>query len=184
MPSICPQCANPLEQDFGVATCSQCAAVLFIDLDGNASLSTSSPAEAPASFTEEIADQNLDVPNFDPAIQELPSEVEPEPVPMVQEQAFEENPEVEVFQFNDSDPAQGPMSYSVIVAKIDTKELRKQILEAINDPKFGWDPREVMKSVQSGVLHFNDLNPVKASVLVQKLRDLPIEISWTQNVYK
>ena len=181
MPTVCPQCASPVEQDFGVATCSQCAAVLFIDLDGNASLSETSGA-SPVSFQEEIVAQDLDVPNYDPAIQELPPE--PETEPMVEPEPMEDIPEGEVFQFNDTDPAQGPMSYSVIVAKIDTKELRNQILEAINDPKFGWDPREVMKSVQAGVLHFNDLNPVKASVLVQKLRDLPIEISWTQNVYK
>jgi hypothetical protein len=174
MSTVCPQCASPVEQDFGVATCGQCAAVLFIDLDGNASLS-----ESPVSTSVAFHEESPDVPFLDPVEQDLPQE------PLI-EQALAPEPasEVEVFQFVDSDPAQGPMSYSVIVGKIDTKELRNQILEAINDPKFGWDPREVMKSVQAGVLHFNDLNPVKASVLVQKLRDLPIEISWTQNVYK
>jgi uncharacterized Zn finger protein (UPF0148 family) len=189
MAAICPQCGNPLDQDFGVATCSQCAAVLFVDLDGNANLSDASQV---AEANSEPQD-NQEEPQFESILNEpAPDQFRPEEpsfdapiVEVAEEFSPAEVPDSEpVIEYRDTDQAQGPMSYSVIVGKIDTKEIRIQVLDAINDPKFGWDPREVMKGIRDGVLHLNDLNPVKASVLVQKLKDLPVEINWTQNVYR
>jgi hypothetical protein len=89
----------------------------------------------------------------------------------------------DVSEFSNSDQAFGPLSYSVMIDAIDTKEVRQQLAEALNDAKFQWDAKELLKQIKMGRLLLENLNPVKASVLIHRLQDVPVKVSWTQNVY-
>lgn len=89
----------------------------------------------------------------------------------------------EVSEFSNSDQAFGPLSYSVMIDAIDTKEVRQLLAEALNDAKFQWDAKELLKQIKMGRLLLENLNPVKASVLIHRLQDVPVKVSWTQNVY-
>lgn len=211
MSPVCPQCGNSLDQDFGVVTCSKCQSVLFVDMDGNAT-TTSADVDSPPSEYQEAApspdnwlqDQSPESepePELEPEpIADLEPEFEPiaespvestdgeeeQPVPESDpygEPEYNPNDLSEVSQFANSDQAFGALSYSVIIENIDTKEMRQLLLEALSDSKFAWDPKELMKQVKMGRLQLEDLNPVKASVLVQKLQDLPMKVSWVQNVF-
>lgn len=235
MSATCPKCGNSIEQDFGVAACTNCEAVLFIDMDGNAQLAEEAPAEiepplglelspsemattispmpafdpAPV-FEEPSANLEASVVEMEPVVMEtfsdpepsdLPPEVfEPEPIPeaSIQEntQALEMAPITEEQKqslaeiepegtgiFESTEQVLGGLSYSVTIKNIDTKEIRKQMLEALDDSRFQWDPREVLKTVKAGTLELKNLNPVKASVVVQRMKDLSVKVSWEQHAY-
>ena len=63
---------------------------------------------------------------------------------------------------------------------IDSKEMREQVREAIEDARFGWDVNQVMSRINKGVLRLDDLSPVKATIIVSRLKRLPLEITWEQ----
>jgi hypothetical protein len=204
MSSTCPHCQNQLgELDFGVSTCPNCQAVLFVNMDGH--ITATDPGAAAEAVeisatqeTQEIGEaQNISeawMQDQEPALEEVSepiSEVIPEPEPELQ--ASEESqmgevltltrPMTEVSDFANSDQSHGPLSYSVMIENIDTKEIKTQVLEALSDPKFGWDPKDIIRQMKMGALKLENLNPVKASVLVHQLQGVPVKISWEQNVY-
>jgi hypothetical protein len=90
---------------------------------------------------------------------------------------------LDVTQFSNADEPVGPLSYSILIEAIDTQDIRQQLLDALSDPKFQWDSKEMFKKIKMGKLILENLNPVKASILVHRLQALPVKVSWTQNVY-
>lgn len=245
MSATCPKCGNSIEQDFGVAACTSCEAVLFIDMDGNAQLAEESAPEEieapqgldfPASEAKTMISANsdspfqeLEMPAFDPApvVQDMAAPVEMPAVEMNFDQSVEQSFEPSVVEmdveentqpmasqgedaaeepvlppiteeqiqslaeiepegtgvFESTEQVLGGLSYSVTIRNIDTKEIRKQLIEALDDARFQWDPREVLKTVKAGTLELKNLNPVKASVVVQRMKDLSVKVSWEQHVY-
>jgi hypothetical protein len=209
----CPQCHQPIEGDFGVVTCSSCQSVLFIDMDGNVQLSegnsdsgsssASYPVSIPSSDLESVPstfEENWlaqDLGPADPQETAFTNSLE-EPIfesendqDQGRDQIKSSDPEEaqdsadlsEVSKFANSDQAYGPLTYSVIIEAIDTREIRQDLLAVLADPKFQWDHHELGRKIKSGRLRLENLNPVKASVLIQKLQDVSVKVSWTQNVY-
>ncbi|MEZ0392252.1 MAG: hypothetical protein ACAH59_08560 [Pseudobdellovibrionaceae bacterium] len=207
MSTTCPQCGFSLgDLDFGVVTCPQCAAVLFVDMDGNINVSAEAAsasndhertqndilAAASGEFQEmwtqdqePVADVETSESPIDPVQEQVLMETAPmeeavyeEPIP-----AKDPNDLSEISDYGNSDQAFGPLSYSVMIENIDTKEIRQQLLEALNDSKFGWDAKELMKRTKLGKLQLENLNPVKASVLVHRLQDVPVKVSWVQHAF-
>jgi uncharacterized Zn finger protein (UPF0148 family) len=168
--ALCPQCGTSLDQDFGVVSCPHCHAVLAIDIDGQVEIQNQN----------EIAPEEI----RDPVFTENPVEEFVSVVP----------PETDTFQVQDNfipDPPQAlennstsVISYHVTIEGIDTKELRKLLEEALSDEKFPWTAREIVQQTNGGVLELGPMNPVAASVLVRKLKDLSLSINWRQSIYE
>ncbi len=205
----CPRCGNLVEQDFGVATCVHCQAVLFVNMDGYAQI-TEESANQPA-LTEEKAPEAYPEPESYSAAGDLNSNGElnsDSDADFTDKPMFGEKPEAEVDQghpfhiepaqskisefdpdtsetgiFESTEQVLGAISYSIKIENIDTKDVRILVTKALDDVKFQWDSREIMRSVKDGSIELKNLNPVKASVVVQRVRDLPVKISWKQNVY-
>jgi hypothetical protein len=74
----------------------------------------------------------------------------------------------------------GFLHYDVTVSGIDSKEIRKDVLSALTDRKFGWNSEDLVKRMKNGTLFFPDLSPIKASQIVKKLRYIDVQVSWTQ----
>ncbi len=88
----------------------------------------------------------------------------------------------EVSQFGNTIQDFGALSYFVLIENIDTSAAREKLFEALSDDKFQWDPREVILQIKKGRLELPQLNPVKASVLVKRLQDVPVKVSWIQKL--
>jgi hypothetical protein len=205
----CPQCGDSLEADFGVATCSKCHSVLFVDMDGNVQLSENSSSsrslevnlepveglgltsemppyqdlmESPSHASESASIESVDLEvaaiESQPEVQFTEGELDLTEAPVAEPPGLSS-----VSQYANSDQAYGPLTYSVTIEAIDTREIRQQVLEALADQKFQWDTKEIGKRIKSGRLKIENLNPVKASVLIHRLQDVPVKVSWIQNVY-
>jgi len=81
---------------------------------------------------------------------------------------------------NQSLPAtgQGALVYDIIISGVDTVELRQQLADCLSDKRFGLDINAVISNIKKGVLHLDHVNPVKATVLLGRLKHLPFKIIW------
>lgn len=74
----------------------------------------------------------------------------------------------------------GPLLFRIVVSGIDSKEMRETIREVLEDPRFGWDADQMFARLEKGVLTIENLSPVKASILVTRIKRLPVKIRWEQ----
>ena len=74
----------------------------------------------------------------------------------------------------------GPLLFRVLISGIDTREIRDSIREVLQDPRFAWDSNEIFSKVSKGHLAINGLSPVKASILITRIKRLPVQIRWEQ----
>jgi hypothetical protein len=72
--------------------------------------------------------------------------------------------------------------YDIEIEGIDGSKIRSELYEELKDPRWGWAAIEIMNSVSSGILILKDIDAVKASLLINRLKALPIEIKWKQNI--
>ncbi len=86
-------------------------------------------------------------------------------------------------EFANSNTEKGSLNYTIVVSGIDTHELRQKIQEAFGAPQFQWNVNELMQSILDGRLEIKNVNAVKASRAVDVLKNLPLQISWSQHVY-
>lgn len=83
---------------------------------------------------------------------------------------------------NESPETIGQLLYDIEINGIDGSKLRNELYEELKDPRWGWLAIELMGKIKMGQLILKDVNAVKTSLLVNRLKALPLEIKWKQNV--
>jgi hypothetical protein len=79
--------------------------------------------------------------------------------------------------------ADGPFYYDVRISGIDTASLKEQVMDALSDKRLGWSPDEIKKKIRMGQLLLEDLNPVRAVLVVTKLQTLDVDVEWDQKPF-
>ena len=75
----------------------------------------------------------------------------------------------------------GPLVVSIIISGIDAKDLRDEIRQAIQDSRFGWDTAAMMSGIKGGTLRIDRVSPVKATILINRIKNLSVRIRWEQS---
>jgi hypothetical protein len=75
----------------------------------------------------------------------------------------------------------GPLVVSIIISGIDAKDLRDEIRQALQDSRFGWDTAEFMSGIKGGILRIDRVSPVKATILINRIKNLSVRIRWEQS---
>lgn len=199
----CPNCGAVVDtaQGFGMVPCSQCGHMVLI---GTGTLSD--PLEAPTasendpvSFDGEIQEPISQVeplqfdeePSWTPkgattTAEKSETAEQPEEVSEPSKVDLEAPPQVDVTfddvaEFANQDQvatSHGGLVYNLTIAGIDTLELRTKLKDCVADPRLGFDSDDVLESIQDGTLNLESLNPVKATVLINKIKHLPFKVSW------
>ncbi len=81
----------------------------------------------------------------------------------------------------DSGGREGPLRYNLTITGIDTSDIREAFREALLDRKFMWDIDQILRSIRHGEVHIEDVPPGKAYILVNRLRNLPVNVRWEQH---
>ncbi|MBX3039697.1 MAG: hypothetical protein KF789_03180 [Bdellovibrionaceae bacterium] len=89
----------------------------------------------------------------------------------------------DVLNYGNQENAAGPLAYTVVIEGLELAETFEKLKEALTDSRFNWESDEVMAQVKAGRLELKGLNPTKASILINRIKYLPIEVSWKQEVY-
>jgi len=84
---------------------------------------------------------------------------------------------------NDTAVQNGSLRYTILIAGIDTADIRKEFRELISDRRFLWDVEGILKSIQAGKVRMKDVSAVKAILLIHRLRSLPVHVQWEQHVH-
>ncbi len=200
--SQCPVCSTEIQDSFGLVECPGCKKILFADFDGTLKVQDEVGAEdsaaAPEGFdAEESAsssfseDWNAEPEHNPPApsLDALDPAVEPDS--NIEEAQFEEAQDVtakeslsmidEVSAFANSEASSlkhGTIIYNLTIKNIDTEDLREEILDVLRENKLNIDIKKLKFSLPT--LELKDLNPVKVSVIVSKIKHLPVEVEWAQ----
>ena len=74
----------------------------------------------------------------------------------------------------------GAFVYQLVFEGIDSKEIREAVRQELDDSRFGWDTHALLNGVQGGKLVIERLSAIKASILVNRLKRLPLKIKWQQ----
>lgn len=185
MSSLCPKCQNPIEASFGMTNCPACGVLVFVGMDGGveiAAIQTDDlPVESSSSDdfdpTRVLSHSNDDLP--------LPSAVSPMDMgdsvkaePMGARDAMKR---VEAFgNSSASDGRDGTFTFDVIISGVDSIKIKKDLRDSFSDKRFMWNPEELIKNIKNGELRIRGLTAIKASVLIHRLKELPLEIRWEQ----
>lgn len=211
-----------------MVTCPNCAAIVFVDMEGFAHVASDSPAppaeEIPSAIPESVPD------SLGESLLEMGQETPPN-VPMTFSplEPFQESPAAEASSSaipsdpnsdmdmnaflgyapaepavtNDVTPSQidpkdplglsayansemssaqnGPLVVSLIISGIDAKDLRDEIRQALQDSRFGWDAGELLSKMTGGILRIDRISPVKATVVISRIKNLSVRIRWEQH---
>lgn len=79
-----------------------------------------------------------------------------------------------------SNALEGPILYDIYIAGIDTKDLRKALMEELVDTKLGITIEDLSEGIQDGCLILKGLSGVKSSVIVNRLIPYSFEMQWRQ----
>ncbi len=178
----CPKCHSSVEipeQNFGTLfTCPACQAVYFVGWDGVPEQPQENPVPIESLSSEGPSDPSMLPPSWD---QPLDSAAEviapPAAIHLDATPNFED-----IVEFGNSPQLEGPLTYSVYIKGIDIADTREKMKEALTDSRFAWDTEALMSQIENGALTLLDLSPAKAVVLINRIKYLPIEVSWNQNV--
>ena len=185
--SNCPKCKAELLQDFGLVTCPSCGHVSILDIMGEIQEAVAPVEVAPPPIHEDLpaaAEEpafenpfmNFDL-NSNPEASHIETLAEEPTAPMAPAESMN------LSEYANSEFSQGKdgaFVYNVSISDIDSKEIREFLREAINDTRFGWDPQSIMAQVKHGELLLKNMSPVKASILINRIKRLPVKIRWEQ----
>ena len=82
----------------------------------------------------------------------------------------------EMNQFANSPDLSLPLKYDLVISGVDTESEVGILSDALTDHRLGLDRQAIMESLVNGQVRIHNLNPVKASILFQRLRFDPFAI--------
>lgn len=193
--AICPICQSEIEiapSHYGsLYSCPRCNGVFFVDWSGQpevegfqappseeASPGEGSLPEAPFSSSSE---EDLPPP-MDFALPPLSMDPSQGLDPLEPSSIADSADLSDIVDFGNAEASLSALNYTLVLKGIDSAALRKQIEEVLSDAKFGWNAAQLMSQMKDGVLTIRSLNPVKASILIQRVKYLPVHVSWRQDV--
>ncbi|MCB0420321.1 MAG: hypothetical protein KDD61_04965 [Bdellovibrionales bacterium] len=122
-------------------------------------------------WLESVSDEGQDQNVFSESIESVPPAYAPEDMSEIADYG---NSEI-------SQGREGNLLFTVKIEGIDSKDIREELMAAMEDSRFLWDEKAILETAKNGCIKIEGVSAVKASVLIQRLRGMPLKISWEQN---
>lgn len=204
MMAQCPNCSQTIaitEDHFGTLyRCEHCKAEFFIGFDGVPENSkeavpenqaspavTSEPKVALTSGLPEIpavpeaAGGNVkDIFNIDNAPHSMGVSLEPAQT-IGSGEAFKNFTE-DVETFGNEVSLSGVLTFDIEISGIDLAELKSELLDALEDSRFGWNLDDIKESIKDGTLILKKISAPKMIVLVKRITPIGLNLNWRHHV--
>lgn len=150
------------------------------DVDFNTNWNLISEAPAPSlDALDPAVDADESVQANDAGFSDIIENVEPEEELLADKKDLNAIDEINQFASSQESSLQkGSLIYNLTIKNIDTEDLKEEIMEVLKEDKLGIDTKKLKFSLPT--LELKDLNPVKVSVIVSRIKHLPIDLEWTQ----
>ena len=211
--SECPSCHSQIEirPEFfgGLFTCPRCQSMYFISFDGvpeSQDLRSAAPPEvsqAPSFPSGPDLDSGAEVrfpeseDAFNPEVLSEPetswapvsTPLEPLENPPVETQdppsaTTGMNPLAEIADFGNQEVVKSALTYRLTIKGLDFVPHIEQLRDVLSDSKLGLKFDELKHKIRNGRLQIDRLEASQAAVLAQRLRTLPLEMTWEQKIYE
>ncbi len=175
----CPLCQAEINSDaFGLITCPSCGGQIVVGMDDEIANADASHDEIqPQIESQTEASEAASAP--EPIDNETVSPTEIKSV----EPTNNAGDLADIAEYGNSPESQareGLLRFNICLTNIDTSDVRKSVREVLEDPRFLFDVEAILHSIRDGEVKISDVTPVKAAVLIQRLRGLPVGITWEQ----
>lgn len=193
--SSCPSCHGQIliaEANFGtLLACPLCSSIFFVGWDGQPELSANPVVEEPSTEADLPepepfqAEENLPaftpiessgIDAFSTGQEYFSNDIAPQPTQDLAG-AFES-----VEKYSNQTQETLPLSYNIFIRGLDLPKQVQELRDAIEDARFGWEAEKIISQINNGELVIEKLSPVKASILIQRVKYADIQIEWEQNV--
>lgn len=196
----CPNCSKSIavtEDHFGTLyRCEHCGTEFFIGFDGAPENSKEPIASDPV--VEEPAVTPLSDMSADP--QESTNQQPTSDLFNIQtpsyEQSFYQSPEPggetgsdvfksfteDVQNFGNEISETGILTFDIEISGIDLGEIKRDLIEALDDKRFGWNLEEITESIKDGKLTLSNVSAPKIIVLVKRITPIGLSLNWRHHV--
>lgn len=176
----CPECHKEQNADFGMVTCAHCGAVFMVELDGGVNSSEQGPEDV---MSEEPVIEAGDVDESMSPLEDFSTQETEEPPPSQEEASISAEDPLGVQSFEDSGGASladGEYLYDIILTQVDSADLKRDVMMALSDKRFALEADDLQKQMREGGLTIQNLNPVKAMLIVLRLQQMDVVVEWRQ----
>lgn len=74
----------------------------------------------------------------------------------------------------------GLLTFKILISGIDSKEMRESLRSVLDDQRFGWNTSDLMSRISKGVLQIENVASVKAVILINRIKRMPVKVRWEQ----
>tara|TARA_B110001454_G_scaffold16145_2_gene14615 strand:+ start:29750 stop:30469 length:720 start_codon:yes stop_codon:yes gene_type:complete len=162
-------------------------------VEGGMSLDYGSPENDPYAQQQQDQPQSNDLFNIQgnqeqqpemnamPEMNSLPEEPLAEQIPRPTTNAFK-NFADDVQNFGNDVSETGLLSFDIEISGIDLGETKRDLIEALEDKRFGWNIEDLTQNMKDGKLTISNVSAPKIIVLVKRITALGLVLSWRHHV--
>lgn len=182
--SNCPYCQQQIEikaEQYGQLTfpCPHCGNSFGIGFFGEI-LMPDANDQAPQDL---IPTTDIETPEVVVPAPEYNFEVNQEPVPDVTpvEVPTAKDMLEDVVEFANNNVNFNSQTYTLTISGIDSGTVHKELKDALTDSKLNLNSEQLLASIKFGELKIPRISPLITSIILSRIRFLPVEISWSQD---
>ncbi|MFN8792328.1 MAG: hypothetical protein ACK5Y2_12815 [Bdellovibrionales bacterium] len=94
------------------------------------------------------------------------------------------NPLAEIADFGNREVVKSALTYRLTIKGLDFVPHLEQLRDILSDSKLGLKFDDLKSKIRNGRLQIDRLEASQAAVLAQRLRTLPLEMTWEQKIYE
>lgn len=88
----------------------------------------------------------------------------------------------DVQSFGNEISESGVLSFDIEISGIDLGETKRNLLEALDDKRFGWNLDELVQNIKDGKLTISNISAPKIIVLVKRITAMGLVLNWRHHV--
>ncbi len=88
----------------------------------------------------------------------------------------------DVQDFGNDSVTSGLLTFDIEISGIDLGEMKRDLLDALDDKRFGWNLSDITQQIRDGTLILKNVSAPKIIVLVKRITPIGLNLSWRHHV--
>lgn len=88
----------------------------------------------------------------------------------------------DVQNFGNEISESGILTFDIEISGIDLGETKRELLDALDDKRFGWNLDDITQNIKDGTLTITNVSAPKIIVLVKRITPIGLNLNWRHHV--